>query len=230
MITPVNRDSLPQLTRSSLFAQAPLSTRCFLRLRSILTPYDRMASVFPTRGRVLDLGSGHGLLAFALSLGSREREIIGVDHDPERVRLAEVAALGLPVGSRPSFEVGDLKEKLWSFPSGSLVGIAMIDILHYFDPATQQFLVTQAARVLAPGGTLAVREIDSDDGIRAAANRLYERLATGVGFTRSAGPVLSFRGVRSWTRLLESAGFTVHSQRSGPPFLADVIFVALRTL
>jgi ubiquinone/menaquinone biosynthesis C-methylase UbiE len=127
-----------------------------------------MASLFPTRGRVLDLGSGHGLLAFALSLGSQQREIIGIDHDPGRIRFAEAAALELPVGSRPSFEVGDLKEKLWSFTSGSLVGIAMIDILHYFDPASQQILISQAMRVLAPGGILAVREIDSDDGIRAA--------------------------------------------------------------
>ena len=215
---------------SSLFAESPLATRSFLRLRSLLTPYDHMASVFPTRGRVLDLGSGHGLLAFALSLGSQQREIIGIDHDPERVRLAEAAALGLPVGSRPSFEVGDLKEKLWSFASGSLVGIAMIDILHYFDPASQQFLVSQAMRVLAPGGILVVREIDSDNGIKAAANRFYERLARGIGFTRSAGPKLSFRGAGGWISLLRSSGFKVRSERCGPPFFADVLFVGQRHL
>ena len=182
-----------------------------------------MASALPARGRVLDLGSGHGLLAFALSLGSHQREIIGIDHDPGRVRLAQAAALRLPARSRPVFEVGDLKEKLWSFASGSLTGIAMIDILHYFDPPSQQLLVSQAARVLAPGGILVVREVDSDDGIKAAANRLYERLATGVGFTRSTGPALSFRGAAGWTSLLESAGFTVRAERCGPPFLADVI-------
>jgi len=180
----------------SLFADAPLSTRCFLLLRSILTPYARVASALPAQGRVLDLGSGHGLLAFALSLGSPQREIIGVDHDPDRVRLAEAAALRIPVTSRPKFQVADLRDKLVSFASGSLAGIAMMDMLHYFDPAIQQFLVGEAARVLAPGGILAVREIDSDDGIKAAANRLYEHLATGVGFTRSAGPKLSFRGAR----------------------------------
>jgi SAM-dependent methyltransferase len=214
----------------TLFAEAPLSTRSFLRLRSILTPYDRMASVFPARGRVLDLGSGHGLLAFALAVGSHEREIIGIDHDAERVRLAQSAALRLPVGSRPSFEVGDLKEKLWSFTTGSLVGIAMIDILHYFDPRTQQFLVSHAARVLAPGGVLVIREIDSDDGIKARANRLYEHLATGVGFTRSAGPKLSFRGASGWIGLLESTGFSVRSEHCGPGFFADVLFVAQRRL
>ena len=195
-----------------------------------MTPYDRMASALPARGRVLDLGSGHGLLSFALSRGSDQREIIGIDHDPDRVRLAETAALRLPVGSRPKFEVGDLRENLWSFASGSLTGIAMIDILHYFDPPNQQFLVSQAARVLAPGGVLVIREIDSDDGIKAAANRLYERLATGVGFTRSSGPMLSFRGAGGWTSLLESAGFTVSSERCGPPFFADVLFVAQRRM
>jgi SAM-dependent methyltransferase len=214
----------------TLFAEAPLSTRFFLRLRSMLTPYDRMASALPPRGGVLDLGSGHGLLSFALARGSRERAIIGIDHDPERVRLAEVAALKLPVGSRPVFETGDLKEKLWSFESGSLAGIAMIDILHYFDPPSQQFLVSQAARVLAPGGVLAMREIDSDAGVKAATNRLYERLATGVGFTKSAGPKLTFRGAADWTSLLESAGFAVRSQRCGPPLFADVLFVAQRPL
>ena len=212
------------------FAEAPLSTRCFLWLRSILTPYDYFASTLPVRGRILDLGSGHGLLAIALAVGSDQREIIGIDHDAERVRLAEAAALRLPASSRPRFEVGDLKETLGSFASASLDGVAMIDILHYFDPRDQQLLISEAARVLASGGVLAVREIDSDAGLKAAANRLYERLATGVGFTRSAGPRLSFRGAGGWTSLLESTGFRVRSEPCGPPFLADVLFVARRSL
>jgi SAM-dependent methyltransferase len=196
----------------------------------MLTPYDRMASVLPTRGGVLDLGSGHGLLSLSLARGSQQRRIIGIDHDPVRVRLAEAAALSLPVGSRPVFETGDLKDRLWSFESGSLAGIAMIDILHYFDPASQQFLVSQAARVLAPGGVLAMREIDTDAGIKAATNRLYERLATGIGFTKSVGPRLSFRGAADWTNLLENAGFAVRSEPCGPPLFADVLFVAQRRL
>ena len=192
----------------------------------MLTPYERMASVLPTWGRILDLGSGHGLLSFALSRASQQRQVVGIDHDPERVRLAEAAALTLPPESRPTFETADLKEKLASFASGSLAGIAMIDILHYFDPASQQFLINEAARALAPGGLLAVREIDSDAGIKASVNRLYERIATGAGFTRSTGPELSFKGASEWTSLLESARFTVRSEHCGPPFFADILFVA----
>src|SRR6267378_641250 len=157
----------PIMKINALFAEAPLRLRCFLWLRSVLTPYDRLAATLPSRGWVVDLGSGHGLLALALSRGSPQREILGIDHDHDRVRLAATAALSRPVGSRPRFEVGDLKEKLGSFASGSLAGIAMIDILHYFDPANQQLLVSEAARVLMPDGMLVVREIDSDAGIKA---------------------------------------------------------------
>ncbi len=126
--------------------------------------------------------------------------------------------------------MGDLKESLGSFASASLDGIAMIDILHYFDRRDQQFLISEAARVLAPGGVLVVREIDSDAGIKAAANRLYERLATGIGFTRSTGATLSFRGAREWTSLLEGAGFIVRSQPGGAAFFADVLFAAQKKL
>jgi len=106
----------------------------------------------------------------------------------------------------------------------------MIDILHYFDTASQEFLVGEAARVLAPAGILAAREIDADAGIKGVANRLYEHLATRVGFTRSSGPKLSFRGAAEWAMLLERAGFSVRSQSCGASFLADVLFVAQRNL
>ena len=188
------------MNTGSLFDAAPLATRGFLWLRAALTPYTRIASVLPVTGRVLDLGSGHGLLAFALSLGSPLREVVGVDHDPDRVRLAEAAALRLPVASKPKFEVGDLKTKLESFESASLAGIAMIDMLHYFDASTQELLVREAARVLSPGGILVAREIDSAARINGAVNRLYEHVATGVGFTRSAGPAMTFRGAAGGSR------------------------------
>jgi SAM-dependent methyltransferase len=167
-------------------------------------------------------------LSFALSEGSAEREVIGIDHDRERVRLATAAALDS--GKRaPSFESGDLREKLASFAPGSLAGVAMIDILHYFDAAGQLAIIAEAARVLAPEGRLVMREVDSDAGLRFALNRAYERLATGVGFTRSTAPTLLFRGRREWTRLLEEAGFTVRSERRGVPGFADVLFIGLKT-
>ena len=213
---------------SSIFRTATLSTRCYLWLRSKLTPYEHLASAFPPKGQILDLGCGHGLLSFALSLGSQDREVVGIDHDTDRVRIANDTALDLASPRRPTFQTGDLRASLASLASGSLAGVAMIDMLHYFDHATQEALVNDAARVITSGGILVVRDIDADAGIKAATNQLYERFVTVVGFTRSTESKLSFRTAREWTVLLESCGFSVRSHRSGPRFLADRVFIARR--
>ena len=102
---------------ASLFSGAPLSTRSFIWLRWKLTPYREIAAVLPKAGRILDLGSGHGLLSLALSMGSDRREIIGIDHDQARVRLAEGAAARHESFPKPRFEVGDLEKALATFAS-----------------------------------------------------------------------------------------------------------------
>jgi SAM-dependent methyltransferase len=214
---------------TSLFAEAQLSTRCFIWLRWRLTPYLRIASVLPRRGRILDLGSGHGLLSLALSIDSDEREIIGIDHDAQRVRLAEGAISRHTSVSKPRFAVGDLENSLATFASGSLAGIAMIDLLHYFGPESQRALVEGAARALEPGGILAMREVDSEGGAAAVWNKVYENVSTRVGFTRSARKRLEFRSLSGWTKMLESAGFRVHSEPCGSPIFSDVLFIGRRS-
>jgi SAM-dependent methyltransferase len=183
----VRTDSANTGSIASLYSGAPISTRSFIWLRWWLTPYREIAAALPGTGRVLDLGSGHGLLSLALSMGSDRREIIG-----------------------------------------SLSGIAMVDILHYLAPDSQAELLREAARVLEPGGILAVREVDSEGGAAAVWNRFYENVATRIGFTQSARADLEFRSVAGWTSMLESAGFDVRSKPCGSALFSDVLFIALR--
>jgi SAM-dependent methyltransferase len=213
---------------ASLFSGAPLSTRSFVWLRWKLTPYRKIAAVLPKAGRILDLGSGHGLLSLALSMGSDRREIIGVDHDQARVRLAEGALARHDASPKPRFEVGDLEKALATFASASLAGIAMIDILHYLSPEGQAVLLREAARALEPGGILAVREVDPDGGVAASWNRFYENVATRIGFTQSARAQLEFRSVAGWTDMLEAVGLDVRSEPCGSALFSDVLFVARR--
>lgn len=213
---------------NELFREAPVATRFFLRARSLITHYDELARELPTEGRLLDLGCGHGLLAFCLSLGHPGREVIAIDHDAERMRVAQLAALRLPVEMRPRFEVGDLRKCLASVAPGSLDGIAMLDVLHYFDRATQEMLLGDAGRAVKSGGTLIMRDVDSDAGTKFRANRFYERIATGIRFTKSTAQTLQFRGRREWTALVEVSGFAVRSKLSGPPIFADILFIGTK--
>src|SRR5207244_4171982 len=74
---------------------AGMSARLFLNLRWRWTPYEEIARRVPTRGQILDLGSGHGLLSLAMSLSAPARTIRGIDHDAKRVEMASKAAAGL---------------------------------------------------------------------------------------------------------------------------------------
>src|SRR6202022_1043589 len=124
-----------------------MGARLFLSLRWRLTPYLAMSRHLPRQGNILDLGCGHGLLALALALESPERKVIGIDHDSERVRAANQAALGMPM---LSFREGNVLDPV----PGTFSGIAMIDVMHYFEPGLQRKIFTQAFSALAPGGTL----------------------------------------------------------------------------
>jgi SAM-dependent methyltransferase len=199
----------------------PLRTRLFLSARYQLTPYRQMAARLPARGRVLDLGCGHGLLALTAALEGPERTVLGIDHDPDRIAIALEAARSAP---NLAFAVGNLADP----PPGPFAAIAMIDVLHYFDVGAQESFVRGAYDRLEPGGTLLVREVDPDGGVAAAWNRAYERLATGIGFTRTDRGVHHFRSRAGWTELLTVFGFEVSAERCSSALFADVLFTARR--
>ncbi len=59
-------------------------------------------------------------------------------------------------------------------------------------------------------------------------NRIYEKIATRMGFTHSRGKILHFRGVDEWRELLERTGFVVTSERCGSRLFSDRLYVATR--
>jgi 2-polyprenyl-6-hydroxyphenyl methylase/3-demethylubiquinone-9 3-methyltransferase len=214
----------PELSRSlTRFLQRyegiSLGTRIFLKLRWQLTPYLAMARHLPQEGRILDLGCGHGLLSLALALESPKRQIFGIDHDPARVQAANQAAHSI---SNLAFQQGNVLDPI----TGRYAGIAMIDVMHYFESSLQLQIFKNAFEALETGGTLIVREVDpAGGGIASWFNRFYEKLATMTGFTRAEKPGLHFRTPEGWTSALKSVGFEVQSEPCSSRLFADILYV-----
>ena len=107
---------------------------------------------------LLDLGCGIGLLPFYLREHGFTAPVIGVDFDQRKIDVARVAAQryrGI------DFIAGDARDPL---PHDH--DVVILDILHYFDAASQQQILGNAARAVPPGGVVVIRQ-----GIRDASWR-----------------------------------------------------------
>lgn len=197
----------------SRYNWAPRTTRAFIAARWLLTPYRRIASFLPARGTLLDLGCGHGLFAFAALDEFPQLRIIGIDHDAERIRIAARASNG-----DAAFSAGDVLKP----PAGTYEAIALLDLMHYFSPADQERIFVLAFEQLANGGVLLVREVDP----RGVFNRVWERVMTVTGFTRTKKEGLHFRSPQGWTEALQRVGFRVKVVPCSFFLFADVLFVA----
>jgi ubiquinone/menaquinone biosynthesis C-methylase UbiE len=148
---------------------------------------------------------------------------VGIDHDASRISQGTQAFRDL---QNISFTQGSLSNLPADYPCD---GIAMIDVMHYFDPETQAKLIQQAHRLLSPGGKLIIREVNPQGGVSSIWNRIYEKIATGIGFTRSEKKDLFFRTISGWTSLLEAGGFKVRSEPCTSFVFADILYICERT-
>jgi SAM-dependent methyltransferase len=188
--------------------------------------------VFPDRGRLLDLGCGHGIL-FALLIVAKEQfqrgqwpqgwpppplnlDMHGIDMHKERVRVARLA-----LGDRVQVDQGDIRE-IRTEPCSV---ITLLDVLFYLDEAGQDRVLENAARALGPGGLLLLREADADAGLAFRMTKWGERIVElGRGHFR---PRLCYRSAVRWVASLQALGFTVSVEpmSAGTPF-ANMLFRA----
>lgn len=99
-------------------------------------------------GRLVDVGTGTGRMIELF--GPRAEQAIGIDRSSEMLRLARVKLEA--AGIHSSLRQGDMYAL--PLPDGSADSIIIHQVLHYaHSPATA---IAEAARVLAPGGTLLV--------------------------------------------------------------------------
>jgi ubiquinone/menaquinone biosynthesis C-methylase UbiE len=146
-----------------------------------------LADVPPPR-RVLDLGTGTGVVAIALAERYPDAEILGVDLSPGMIDEAR-RALSPEIAARVRFEVGDAAAL--SCPDADFGLVVLSNMIPFFD---------QLARVTAPGGTLVLSFSRGEETpIYVPFERLREALGR-RGFAEfaefSADPATAFRATR----------------------------------
>ena len=142
----------------------------------------------PVPRRVLDLGTGTGVVALALAERYPEAEVVGVDLSPAMIEEAR-RRLPAELASSVRFEVGDASAL--EYPDGSFDLVVLSNMIPFYD---------ELARLTARGGTLVL------SFSRGAGTPIYvepERLRRELGrrgFSEfaeiSAEPATALRGKR----------------------------------
>lgn len=190
--------------------------------------------LLPTRGCLLDLGCGQGVLTALLRAASDRHAgsgwpaewpappsalaTRGVELSPKRVRIAR-AALG-----EDAVTQGDIRDT--ALPRCD--AIVILDVLLYLDRDEQAAVLARCAEALNPDGVLILREADADGGLPFQITRWAERLACAAR-GRWSQP-LTYRPAADWSDLLGSIGFETETlpMSQGTPF-ANTLFIARRS-
>jgi 2-polyprenyl-3-methyl-5-hydroxy-6-metoxy-1,4-benzoquinol methylase len=172
----------------------PLRLRAFLAARLLVLPLKPLAEELRRlEGRVLGVGSGHGLIArFAAELNPAI-EIAGIDVDAARVAVAQATEANAP---RVRIRLADVRAL---DSNGEFDAAAAVDLMHHV-PARDHAAVAEAlARAVRSGGTLLIKDIAPTPRWKHQINRLHDRLVSGDA-TTAADP-------SSLAELFNAAGF-----------------------
>ena len=171
----------------------------------------RLLERVPPDGRVVDVGSGTGTLAIELARRRPDVEVIGIDGDQEvldrATRKPDAAAVRWRRGLASELPV----------EADSVDAVVMTLLLHHLDASGKHEALTEARRVLRPGGHLhiadwgrasgpvmrlaflALQVIDGFPGTRAHAAGRLPALVEAAGF----GDLERYRRLRTGWGTLE---------------------------
>src|SRR3954452_13466924 len=153
---------------------AGFRTRAFLLARLLVLPRRALSREFSSlHGRVLGVGSGHGLLARWLAELNPDVTVTGVDVDAARVAVAAASEARAP---RVRIRVQDFREldEVASFDAASAV-----DVIHHVPQADHPALAAALARAVKPGGSLLIKDIAPTPRWKHVVNEIHDRIASG---------------------------------------------------
>ncbi len=196
----------------SLYQGQPRRARVHTTVRWRTCPFDEVVATMRGCRDVLEVGSGHGLLSFALALDDPDRRVTGVDVDPAKVEVAEAvrreAAVALGDAARLAFRVVEPGQ----LPAGPWDGIAVVDVLYLVPRAEQAALVASLAGRLQTGGRLAVKEMAEHPRAKALLNRAQETVSVRVARI-TAGEAIALTPPGELAGWMAAAGLDVERRR-----------------
>lgn len=182
----------------------------FAHFRFWTAPYRELEKLILQKGFVIDLGCGYGIFANYLSLTGPGREILGIELDHQKIKLANH---GLK-------NVRFLEADITKINTGKASAILLIHVLHHLNSfKEQETLLAACQQKLAKNGKLLIVEVAKKPILKYWLGWLADRLLY-------PGDNIFYRSPAEFKKLFRRLGFRVKIVKAdkGHPF-ANIIYI-----
>ncbi|MFH1508127.1 MAG: class I SAM-dependent methyltransferase [Candidatus Omnitrophota bacterium] len=193
------KDYFCDLQEDYFFKNIALRQKAFQRKVSIIN------SLYPQKGRLLDLGCATGLFV---------KEAVGSGWDAEGVEFSEFAARHAKEIEGLNVRQGDLMDM--HYPAEHFDVVTMWDMVDHSE--FPKDIVNEVYRILKPGGIVAMDTFMEDGIIFLLANYLYKMTFGLVKYPSAKGHPLHhshYFSTKTFKNLLGSSGFEIILEKEG---------------
>jgi len=200
----------------NLYSDLGVGVKWYVRLRWLICPFEKIAQHVPLKGTIVDVGCGYGLLSNLLALTSQERDVIGIDLSPRRIRVAQRT-----VKDRRNIKF--LLQDASSLRVEKCDVFVMSDFLHHLSYRHQEELLAVCCQKLSKNGLLIMEEVDGKPYWKYQLTIIVDGLL-------NLGERIYFRNSSEYVKLLSRIGFQVSTEAAhkGLPF-SDILYLCKKS-
>jgi len=167
-----------QLLKNYLYKGPVLEWYLKVKLR-LEKNYELFNSLVPREGKIYDIGCGYGYLSYMLHFVSNERIVTGIDHDSEKILVANNCP---SKNEKISFESADITK--YNFEPADV--FLLSDVLHYIPKADQEKVISNCINNLNDKGIIIIRDANTKLKERHKGTRFTEIFSTKIfGFNKT---------------------------------------------
>lgn len=196
-------------------------TEVFTKIRAWDAPFSEIDKLVPKNAKIVDLGSGDGLLANYLAIDEPKRKVLGIELNKKRV---EVSPKNL---KNTIFQEGSILTK--KLPASDVFILA--HVLHHLpSKKDQQSLIKKISRLLKKRKKLVILEIDKEPFIKYLFTWMTDAIIVPILFENILFTSnFYYRPRMEWKKLLTKNGFKVKMKlvNRGMPF-SHVLIEAIK--
>ena len=141
--------------------------------------YELFNTLIPRKAKIYDIGCGYGYLSYMLHFVSDERIVTGVDHDCEKILVANNCP---SKNEKVNFDCADITK--YEFKPADV--FLLSDVLHYIPKKDQETVITNCIKNLNNNGMIIIRDANTKLKKRHKGTKFTELFSTKVfGFNKT---------------------------------------------